>query len=391
MHFRSALVFIELNLVRYVILEGCGRNYTDRIVPDKALALLKSKGAFPLRTCPLLSKPNDTLPEQYLRYLVGNKLSRGACVSEQYEKEKVPGGIGGTENNESVETEVIKRGGLLLDREEVKVFILPYATIYTTINDKQVREINDKKNTITLDISLTMMWMDIGIFTIKLDYGEENQRLANQTEIEIPPAKASAIWKPELPIYHLYDYKAFIDSLHMVSLKILRTNHLDNKLCMDGPMLRYQIEAKATFYCEFDFSAYPMDHSNCKFRFGGQRSNLKFTLHDPKNTAHKVQKSHASNFNILVSTAEDEHVTATENSIGLDISVQRVLQPFILKYYIPCIIIVLVSQCSFIIPLDALPGRVALVVTQLLTLTSLFIHQMVGNVYIYIYIYIYIL
>ena len=53
-------------------------------------------------------------------------------------------------------------------------------------------------------------------------------------------------------------------------------------------------------------------------------------------------------------------------------------QPFLYMYYLPCMAIVLVSQISFIIPLSSIPGRVALVVTQFLTLTNIFIHQTVG-------------
>ena len=41
------------------------------------------------------------------------------------------------------------------------------------------------------------------------------------------------------------------------------------------------------------------------------------------------------------------------------------------------IAIVVVAQISFIIPMSAIPGRVALVVTQFLTLTNIFIHEMV--------------
>ena len=55
----------------------------------------------------------------------------------------------------------------------------------------------------------------------------------------------------------------------------------------------------------------------------------------------------------------------------------RRLQPFIMECYLPCIAIVIVSHISFILPLDAIPGRVALLVTQFLTLTNICIHQQV--------------
>ena len=45
-------------------------------------------------------------------------------------------------------------------------------------------------------------------------------------------------------------------------------------------------------------------------------------------------------------------------------------------YYIPSILIVLVSEIGFVVPVTAIPGRIGLLVTQFLTLINLFIHQM---------------
>ena len=55
----------------------------------------------------------------------------------------------------------------------------------------------------------------------------------------------------------------------------------------------------------------------------------------------------------------------------------RQIQTYVYQCYIPCSASVLMSFSSFIIPVTAVPGRVAIIVTQFLTLTSFFIHQMV--------------
>ena len=67
------------------------------------------------------------------------------------------------------------------------------------------------------------------------------------------------------------------------------------------------------------------------------------------------------------------------NTVGISIKMSRMVNSFILKYYIPCIAIALVSEVSFVIPVTAIPGRVALLVTQFLTLINLFIYQMVSQ------------
>ena len=384
MNLDTTVLFIGLILVKYSVATQCAYNYSDRQIDNEdVISLYKSLGGSIDQGCPLLRMIED-FPSNYHEYIFGMKLSPGACISAMYQKGKVPYGGGPygkwfyTENDEIVEKEAIARGGNLFDFNlDTKAFVLPYATIYTTIDKKYIRKINDNENTITLDISLTMMWMDYKIYTHHPDFAVGGNRLFTSGGNDITIENSKKIWKPDLPVQNLYNFKAFIDSLRMVSLKVLSVNHLDDNLCMAGPMVRYEIEAKITIYCAFDFSNYPMDHSNCKLRFGGQRSDLKYTLYDPANSSHGEQLSEISDLKMVVRVAEDTNSIPTKYKIGLDINLQRQIKPYLLKYYLPCIIITLVSQCSFLIPLEALPGRVALVVTQLLTLTSLFIHQMV--------------
>ena len=357
--------------------ESCGYNYSDRNIPADVISLYERNGGFKKESgCPLI-KSNSEFPLKYHEYLFGQELSNGACISSTYQKGNVPYGGGPIENNEQVGKEVENRGGGFFFNGGA--FYLPYATIYTTINQKDIREIDEKKQTVTLDISLTMMWMDYNVYTFEPNYlgGNNEGALAEKAENEVTLEHAKMIWKPDLPIHNLYDFKAFIDSFRMVRLKILSKNHLDNGLCMAGPMLRYNIEAKITFYCNFNLHNYPMDKSICKLRFGGQRANTNFQLYDPKNSSHPDQTYDHADLKIIISVAEDKGVTEQQPSIGLDINIQRRIGSYLLKYYLPCMIITLVSQCSFLIPLESLPGRVALIVTQLLTLMSLFIHQMV--------------
>ena len=384
MNFDTTISFIGVILTKYSIATQCAYNYSDRKIDNEdVITLYEGLGGSIQDGCPLLNMMKD-FPSKYHEYIFGMKLSPGACISVMYQKGKVPYGGGPygkmflTENDEIVEKEAFARGGNVFDFNlYTKAFVLPYATIYTTINRKHIRAINDNANTITLDISLTMMWMDYKIYTHHPDFSVGGNQLFTSGSNEITIENSKKIWKPDLPVHNLYDFKAFIDSLRMVSLKVLSVNHLDDNLCIAGPMVKYEIEAKITIYCEFDFSNYPMDHSNCKLRFGGQRSDLKYTLYDPANSSHGEQLSEISDLKMVVRVAEDTNSIPTKYKIGLDISLQRQIKSYLLKYYLPCVIITLVSQCSFLIPLEALPGRVALVVTQLLTLTSLFIHQMV--------------
>ena len=388
----KCIVLFMVIAVRYVFCKSCYYDYSDRKIPGAMIAEYERRVGYYINSgCPLLKEDSgfllDEIPNDYREFVYQKELLDGACISYEYQIGEVPLSGGMTGNNKTIEAIVEARGGAIIKTNaEVSsqmgfssdIFFLPYSTVYTTITHKKVREISDAKRTVTLDLSLTLMWMDYNIYTYKSSLREFLQR---NTKDEITPENAKLVWKPDLPIYNLFDYKAFSSSFRMVSLRISRETHFDEGLCLAGPMLQYDLETKVTIYCNLDFSAYPLDESNCKMLFGGQSSSLRFQLYDPENENHGNQSFHLSDLKVAVSVIEEPGSSPTEQKIGLKINIQRHLQPYILKYYLPCIIITLVSQCSFLIPLDALPGRVALVVTQLLTLTSLFIHEMVSSTY----------
>ena len=64
---------------------------------------------------------------------------------------------------------------------------------------------------------------------------------------------------------------------------------------------------------------------------------------------------------------------------GYGIEMIRQPSKYLFQYYVPCVTIVMASTLSFIVPPTAAPGRIALVVTQFLTLTNIFIYQKVNN------------
>ena len=85
---------------------------------------------------------------------------------------------------------------------------------------------------------------------------------------------------------------------------------------------------------------------------------IKFKQMDPPNTTHS------------------EYLYFTD--VKVDIYLERQVRKYIYQYYIPCYTIVMASSFSFIIRFSAVPARVALVVTMFLTLTNIFINQMVS-------------
>ena len=135
---------------------------------------------------------------------------------------------------------------------------------------------------------------------------------------------------------------------------------------------------RATVYCDFDISRYPIDDQTCNVSVGSHAFSAIFVL-DKNDQYHHPDKYQAAGFDMSI-TFFDKNLDDGRNTVGLGIEMKRIMTPFIFKYYAPSMIIVLVSMISFVIPVTAIPGRVGLLVTLFLTLINLFINEMVSKV-----------
>ena len=368
--------------LQYVKMHPCTFDFTDKPVSNETKALLQEnvrqgKGKF-ISNCPLLV-PNTTT-SVHPKNLFAMSLSRNSCISKQHRKGKAPNTYVELEEKEANDT-ILAIGGAV-SGHYTKVysrigFYLPYSTVFVNIQDYTLREINEKQNIVTLDMTLSMSWMDFSLYSYAPKDVTDNNLTSPEEGYEISNEASKMLWMPDLPIHHLAGYKAFIDSIHTVSLRLKRTNRKDGKLCVSGPMIIHEVEVQISFYCQLDLSNYPLDTSYCKLRFGGKTSDVAFKLINDEDTDKANKTLEILDLKARFTEVENDCGDITKRCIGLDIVTKRILRPYVLKYYIPCITIVIMSQISFIIPLEALPGRVALVVTQFLTLTSLFIQQMV--------------
>ena len=64
--------------------------------------------------------------------------------------------------------------------------------------------------------------------------------------------------------------------------------------------------------------------------------------------------------------------TDTFSSVGFKLRLERNYNKHILSYYLPSLLIVLLSWVSFVIPPEAIPGRMALLITLILVLVNMF-------------------
>ena len=98
-------------------------------------------------------------------------------------------------------------------------------------------------------------------------------------------------------------------------------------------------------------------------------------MDNSKSMYHKTESYTISNFDMTIRFV-DEGEPVGSNTVGMDVEMSRLLTSFVMIYYIPCIAIVIACSLSFVMP-DYPEGRAGLLVTLFLTLTNLFIYQMV--------------
>ena len=269
----------------------------------------------------------------------GKILEDGVCLVEDYHRDKVP---------EKGKTRII-----------------------VTFIEQIVRSLNSKRNTIEIDFNFALRWRDPGISSNFSDQDIKNGGIGLDLKSDF-----WEIWKPDLYIYDLKDYKViWSDQIRLASLKVLshNTSNIQDK------WIEWKMEANVQIFCALDLHYYPMDNQTCRFRMGSQSPNYKFILDEQKVNYHQPYQTENDDYFLNVSFFQED-VSPNENdrnSLGFKIKIKRKIKSYLLRYYLTSAAIVFTSQISFIISIDALPGRIGLIVGLFLTLTNIFIHQMV--------------
>ena len=239
--------------------------------------------------------------------------------------------------------------------------------VNSRIEINNIREVNDKKMYITLDYYQELLWVDNRIIT---SFTTNTISVLNNILI-------NSIWKPDLWIKNLFDFKLhsileptggliIIDKESCKSLNCTKGIKLGKT---NGTYIWYNMEARATIYCNFYFLKYPMDTQYCEFVMDGAYSYPNIVIFSMELGVFGLtnKNSNTDNFNIEVTFKDNTNQTGIHGVIKLE----RRIFSFIIKYYLPCIAITTMSLISFLLSKEHIPVRVALLVTNFLTLTNI--------------------
>lgn len=242
-----------------------------------------------------------------------------------------------------------------------------------------VRNVDSRQQTMSIDMKLSMKWLDPRIKYNLAQISKDSGNLKESRDIFLSPSAVKKIWTPDLVIHNITSLKIRSEWISTISSKVLVSRELSNNYDNDSYNANIEVmhQIKSTVYCNFDHTKYPMDRQHCKVTLGSNSFGAIFVLEEP-NEEHQDSYT-SSNFRITSTIFDNRLHNSGKNTIGVSVVLTHGVTPFFFKYYIPSMAIVTISMMGFTMPLTALPERVALLVTQFLTLTELFIHEMVST------------
>ena len=251
-------------------------------------------------------------------------------------------------------------------------------------NRNGLRDVDDDKMTITIDLHIMQYWVDNRILT----NFSQDEILSGRIPFGVEQIKH--IWKPDLYIYNTSSFRTLSTLDPLAGLAILKNFYWKEegkRQTIHETLIEYYVEAEVTIYCNFNLYLYPMDEQDCEFKIGSANHgrNIQFQLVESlwKNM-YDTHFYHAKDFYVEVSYQESQNdylgndFFSDLKEVGFKLKLTRCLLSYVFKYYLPCAAIVIISQISFLIPPEQVPARIALLVTTFLILVNIFIGQQVS-------------
>lgn len=176
------------------------------------------------------------------------------------------------------------------------------------------------------------------------------------------------LWLPNIFIYNIKSFKV-IDVLSTLAGLWMDTNKL----------VLYSQSTHISFICPMSFEKFPLDQQRCKFRVGSYSYDTTKMVFINKNYGYGPKKSNsiALDYDISIEPLNEEDKVLDYGSLGkfslagFEMVLTRHVTTYIITYYIPSGLCVIMSWISFLIPLDLIPGRMVLLVTILLVLVNI--------------------
>ncbi|XP_069685976.1 glutamate-gated chloride channel-like [Periplaneta americana] len=203
---------------------------------------------------------------------------------------------------------------------------------------------------------------------------EITERLEEGEWHAIAESDASRFWTPDFYVVGLRSMK-FHRGVSDLKHFMLRSDKTVSQI----------VEAELIVKCKFDFSLYPLDVQECKMDFMSPMEELQdlylkwdSTHNEPsvKFLTEERNKLSLSKFDLDLFICDHNFTSKMQwgavSTLRFWVILKRALKSHFLETYVPTTMFVVMSWGSFLVKSDIVPGRMVLLVTNLLSLVTLF-------------------
>ncbi|XP_046397665.1 glutamate-gated chloride channel isoform X2 [Ischnura elegans] len=219
---------------------------------------------------------------------------------------------------------------------------------------RSIATISDIKMEYSVQLTFREQWLDE-----RLKFGDLGGRLKYLTLTE-----ASRVWMPDL--FFSNEKEGHFHNIIMPNVYI--------RIFPYGSVL-YSIRISLTLSCPMNLKLYPLDRQVCSLRmasYGWTTDDLVFLWKDG-DPVQVVKNLHLPRFTLekfLTDYCNSKTNTGEYSCLKVDLLFKREFSYYLIQIYIPCCMLVIVSWVSFWLDQGAVPARVSLGVTTLLTMAT---------------------
>ncbi|XP_037922281.1 glutamate-gated chloride channel isoform X7 [Hermetia illucens] len=228
------------------------------------------------------------------------------------------------------------------------------AVVYVNIFVRSISKIDDVTMEYSVQLTFREQWTDE-----RLKFDDIGGRLKYLTLTE-----ASRVWMPDL--FFSNEKEGHFHNIIMPNVYI--------RIFPKGSVL-YSIRISLTLACPMNLKLYPLDRQVCSLRmasYGWTTDDLVFQWKEG-DPVQVVKNLHLPRFTLekfLTDYCNSKTNTGEYSCLKVDLLFKREFSYYLIQIYIPCCMLVIVSWVSFWLDQGAVPARVSLGVTTLLTMAT---------------------
>jgi len=235
--------------------------------------------------------------------------------------------------------------------------------ISASINLRNILEVSEKEQLVSLETTLRLFWKDPRIKP-RQEHIESEDSIGQY--ITLNPRRADSIWMPDI----------FIDQVKALRVPSFYTRPASLRVYNDST-IRYSSRFNFDVACNMDFHRFPVDEQYCQVKFesfGFTNKQIQFEWMDLSRSNVNTNISLAQFvFKVTLTDAySTDYYETSYPGLIMKLHLRRQLTYHIVQTYIPSTVFVVIAWLSLFVPPESVPGRVGMGMTTLLTLTAMF-------------------